>query len=111
MPVLALNQPVEQREPLLTVQNRLEPGVHRFALVVVNERGAQSEPSVISVTVRRGIVVNPGPVLVNPGVVRPDPIGPVVINPVVNPVVNPAVVNPVVRPRRRRKQGEPDGPE
>lgn len=128
MPVLAINQPLEQREPVLLVENRLAVGVHRFALVVVDDRGIESAPDVISVSVRRAIVVTPGPVLVDTriDVPGPPPAGPVihpaVVNPaVVNPViVNPAIVNPrpdtaVVRPRRtpRRspRKGTPDGPE
>ena len=108
MPVLAINQPVEQREPLLRVQNRLAAGVHRFALVVVNERGVHSEPHVISVRVRRPVVV--GPVVLDPVLVRPDPIGPIAVNPGVTPVVRP-VITPVVRPRRRSNKGGRDGPE
>lgn len=113
MPVLEPNQPLEQREPVLVVQNRLAAGVHRFALVVVNDRGAQSEPSVVSVTVRRVPVVPTGPVVLNPGLVRPDPIGPVAVNPApVAPVLNNRIDAAVVRPRRRpRKEGGSDGPE
>lgn len=98
MPVLVPNQPLEQREPVLVVQNRLAVGVHRFALVVVNDRGAESEPSVLSVTVRRALVVPTGPVLVNPA-----PVSPTVVN---------RIDSTVVRPRRRpRKEGGSDGPE
>lgn len=117
MPVLVPGRSVEQREPVLVVQNRFEPGVHRFSLVVVDESGMQSEPDVIAVTVRRAVIIDPvRPPIVDTRIdvpVRP-PIQPVVnpvINPVVNPVViNPAVVNPVIRPRGTRK-GKKHGPE
>ena len=115
MPVLVPNKPLEQREPVLVVQNSLALGVHRFSLVVVNDRGAESEPSVFNVTVRRTLVVPTGPVLVNPVLVRPDPIGPVAVNPApVSPVVNNRIDSTVVRPRPRRrprKEGGSDGPE
>ena len=125
MPVLAPNQPIEQREPVLVVQNRLAPGLHRFSLVVVNDRGVASEADVLTVSVRRGLVVDPvrppvPPVVVQP--VRPPAPGPVidpsrppvtgpVINPAVTPVVTP-IVNPVVRPRGRApRKGKQHGPE
>ena len=113
MPVLELNKPLEQREPVLVVQNRLAVGVHRFALVVVNDRGAESEPSLLSVTVRRVPVLPTGPVLVEPVLVRPDPIGPVAVNPApVSPVVVNRIDTAVVRPRRKpRNDGGSNGPE
>ena len=87
MPVLVPGRPVEQREPVLVVQNRFEPGVHRFSLVVVDDSGIESEPDVIAVTVRRAIVVEPvRPPIVDTRIdvpVRPDP-----IDPVVNPVTS-----------------------
>jgi hypothetical protein len=117
MPVLVPNRPVEQRSPVLLVENRFKPGVHRFALVVVDDSGSESEADVIAVTVRRAIVVEP---------VRPPVVGPVrppivdtridvpvrpPIAPVVTPVVNPVVVNPVVRPRGAPRKGKKHGPE
>lgn len=59
MPVLAIRQPIEQREPLLRVENRLDVGAHRFALVVVNDRGIESEPDEFVVTVTRLVVRDP----------------------------------------------------
>ena len=130
MPVLALNQPIEQREPVLVVQNRLAPGLHRFSLVVVNDRGVASQADLLTVTVRQAVVTDPvrptvpspvPPVVVvqpvrppTPGPVidpvRPPVTGPVV-NPGINPVVNP-VVTPVVRPRGRApRKGKQHGPE
>jgi len=107
MPVLVPGRPVEQTEPVLVVQNRFEPGVHRFSLVVVDDSGSESETDVIAVTVRRAIVVRPDPVVLEPVVVRPDPIGPVV-NPV---IVNPVVTHPVIRPRGAARKGKTHGPE
>jgi len=106
MPVLVPGRPIEQREPLLVVQNRFEPGVHRFALVVVNDRGIESEPDVIAVTVRRAIVVRPDPLVLDPVVLRPDPIGPVVVNRIDTPVLT-----PIVRPRGKPRKGNSHGPE
>jgi hypothetical protein len=51
MPVLRPNQPLEQQTPVLVVRNDLAAGIHRFALVVVNDRGVASDPDVISVRV------------------------------------------------------------
>jgi hypothetical protein len=39
------------KEPQITVDPGLKPGLHRFALVVVNERGEESEPDVRLVTI------------------------------------------------------------
>jgi hypothetical protein len=112
MPVLVPGRPVEQREPVLVVQNRFEPGVHRFSLVVVDDSGSESEPDVIAVTVRRAIVVRPDLIVLEPVVVRPDPIGPVVSPVIVNPVViNPVVTHPVIRPRGAARKGKKYGPE
>lgn len=106
MPVLVAGRPVEQREPVLVVQNRFEPGVHRFALVVVDDSGIESEPAVIAVAMRRAIIVTPGPVVLEPVLVRPDPIGPVVVNRIDTPLLQ-----PVVRPRGRSGKGKNHGPE
>lgn len=110
MPVLVPGRPVEQREPVLVVQNRFEPGVHRFSLVVVDDSGSESEPDVIAVTLRRALVIDPvRPPVVDTRIdvpVRP-PVDPVVINPVVNPVV----ANPAVRPRGAARKGKKHGPE
>lgn len=120
MPVLAINQPIEQREPTLRVQNRLEPGLHRFSLVVVNDRGVASEADVFTLTVRRAILVDPvrpplvgpAPVLVEP--LRP-PVPPVIATPVRPPIpapVRPPLPGPppVVRGAASRK-GKKHGPE
>jgi hypothetical protein len=39
------------KEPQIQVDPGLKPGVHHFALVVVNDRGEESEPDVRVVTV------------------------------------------------------------
>ena len=122
VPVLAINQPIEQREPTLQVQNRLEPGLHRFSLVVVNDRGVASEPDLFTVTVRRVVVVDPvrppvigpAPVVVEP--VRPT-LPPVILNPVRPPVAPPITgpvpgPTPVVRSRgAAARKGKKHGPE
>ena len=110
MPVLVQGKPLEQREPVLVVQNRFEPGVHRFSLVVVDERGIESEPDVLAVTVRRAIVVTPGTVVLEPVIVRPDPIDPVVVNRIDTPALS-TVVSPLVRPRGKSRKGKTHGPE
>jgi hypothetical protein len=50
--VLSLNRPLEQAAPTLLVENRLQPGRHRFALQVVDERGRVSEAAEWVVEVR-----------------------------------------------------------
>jgi len=39
------NEPVETKEPFVKVENLLEPGIYRFQLVVVNDKGKQSPPA------------------------------------------------------------------
>jgi hypothetical protein len=56
MSVLAVGKPFEQAKAELLVENKLAAGRHRFSLVVVNDRGAASEPHVLMLTVRRGTV-------------------------------------------------------
>ena len=51
MPVLALNQPVTQRDPLLQVENRLGPGRYRFRLVVIDTAGLESASADLILTV------------------------------------------------------------
>ena len=60
MPVMAPNQPIEVRTPTLLVENALAAGRHRFALVVIDQRG-ESRPDIIEVEVRRGRVPPIGP--------------------------------------------------
>lgn len=52
MPVLRRHQPVSSSKPRLVVQNKLPPGRHRFALVVVDEHGRESAPDICEVTVQ-----------------------------------------------------------
>ena len=56
MAVLALNQPLTAREPVLVVENKLAPGAHRFSLVVIDDRGLESAPDVLVVTVRKPLL-------------------------------------------------------
>lgn len=66
MPLLAIGQPIEGREPRLLVENRLAPGGHRFALVVTNDRGIESAPDEIVVTVARLVIGDPIPIVIDP---------------------------------------------
>jgi hypothetical protein len=66
MPVLAIRQPIEQRAPVLRVENRLAVGAHRFALVVTNDRGIESEPDEFVVTVTRLVIRDPVIPVVDP---------------------------------------------
>lgn len=52
MPVLRRHQAVSSPQPRLVVQNKLPPGRHRFALVVVDEHGRESAPDICVVTVQ-----------------------------------------------------------
>jgi hypothetical protein len=97
MPVLVAGRPLEQREPVLVVQNRFEPGVHRFSLVVVDDRGLESEPDVIAVSVRRPLVI--------------EPLRPPIVDTRIDPVINPVLIDPIVRPRSAARKGKKHGPE
>jgi hypothetical protein len=78
MPVMVPNQPIEVRTPTLLVENALAAGRHRFALVVVDQRG-ESKADIIEIEVRRGRV--------------PPPIGPI------------GAIDPIVRPLSPRRRG------
>jgi len=51
VPVFTPNQPVVTRESSVVVENRLEPGRHRFRLVVVDDDGNESAPDEVVVVV------------------------------------------------------------
>lgn len=99
MPVLALNQPFESPRPNVVVENALAIGRHRFALTVVDDRGAESAADQFVVEVRRSII---DPAL--PPVAAPPP---VIVAPTLNP---PPVIlrSPPIRAPQR--DAEPTGP-
>jgi hypothetical protein len=47
----AVGRPVKTPEPVVTVDGGLEPGAHRFQLVVTTVDGRVSKPDVVTVTV------------------------------------------------------------
>lgn len=51
MPRFVVGEPIRTREPLVTVDAGLRPGVHRFQLEVVSADGRVSGPDAVSVTV------------------------------------------------------------
>lgn len=53
MPVMVPNQPIEVTTPTLQVDNQLAAGRHRFTLVVVDDRRAESRADIIEIEVRR----------------------------------------------------------
>lgn len=53
MPILTEQKTVRTPEPALEVENRLEPGLHRFRLEVLGARGQRSVPDEIVVQVAR----------------------------------------------------------
>jgi len=57
MPVLPVGRPLEQDKPVLLVENKLAAGKHRFTLVVINDKGVESEAVSLDVTVGTGLVV------------------------------------------------------
>jgi hypothetical protein len=63
-------RPVRLNVPSVVVDAGLEPGEHRFRLVVVNQRGTQSQPVEVTVTVVRLV---PRPPLPTP-IPRPTPL-------------------------------------
>ncbi len=54
-----LNKTIRTTTPTIEVDGTLAVGVHRFQLVVENERGQRSKPAVITITVVRSSV-SPG---------------------------------------------------
>lgn len=55
MAVLAVRKPVDSKLPALLVENKLPLGQHRFSLVVIDDRGLESAPDVLVVTVRKAL--------------------------------------------------------
>lgn len=54
--ILPVGKTLEQEKPVLLVENKLAAGKHRFTLVVVNEKGVESDPVSLDVSVGTGIV-------------------------------------------------------
>ena len=59
MTVLSIDKPITQAKPVLLVENKLALGPHRFSLVVVNDRGIESAPATLVVTVRKPMAIGP----------------------------------------------------
>lgn len=55
MATFTRGRPVQTREPFVEVSNRLDPGVHRFRVVVTNADGVQSRPVTLTVEIARRI--------------------------------------------------------
>jgi hypothetical protein len=53
VPRLARNRTVRQATPTLVVEHHLRVGRHRFALVVVDDAGRESERDVVVIEVRK----------------------------------------------------------
>ncbi len=53
------NKPVETREPAIDVDAGLTAGQHRLQLVVVNDRGVESAPAVLVVTILQPVIIIP----------------------------------------------------
>lgn len=66
------NKPIETTSPRVVVDAGLDPGAHRFQLVVVDTSGLRSQPTEVTVT-----VVRLGTVPVVPPVVITGPIVPI----------------------------------
>ncbi|WP_457391037.1 hypothetical protein [Roseateles sp. P5_E1] len=62
MAVLPVGKPLEQEKPVLLVENKLAAGKHRFTLVVINDKGVESEPVSLDVSVSTGLIVPRPPV-------------------------------------------------
>jgi hypothetical protein len=105
MPVLSTNKPVRSPKPLLLVENQLDPGRYRFALVVVDDSQNASVPDEIIVVVRdrpvRPFPIDPAVVVRPEGVLRPDPVVPPgrIIRPPIDRPDDGGIVRPV-RPFR-----------
>jgi hypothetical protein len=57
----AVGQTVETREPTIEVDPGMDPGRHRFQLVVVNEANVRSAPATAIVEIKRGVEEPRGP--------------------------------------------------
>jgi hypothetical protein len=57
----AVGQMVETREPIIEVDPGMEPGRHRFQLVVVNEANVRSAPATAIIEIKRGVEETRGP--------------------------------------------------
>ena len=62
MAVLPVGKALEQEKPVLLVENKLAAGKHRFTLVVVNDKGVESEPVSLDVSVGTGLIAPRRPV-------------------------------------------------
>jgi hypothetical protein len=51
MAIFKPRQTVVTKAPVVAVEADLKPGTYRFQLVVENERGVQSQPAVLTVTI------------------------------------------------------------
>ncbi len=47
-----VNRPIKTREPFVRVDAGLKEGRHRFQLVVVDDRGNESKPATVTVTIK-----------------------------------------------------------
>jgi hypothetical protein len=100
-----LNQPFATSSPTVDVDPGLAPGVYRYELVVINDRGQRSNPARVDVQIvdsRGGGSVRdpPGPI---------GPIGPVrdVVVPPIPPVDPRRIVTPVPIPTPGRTPPNP----
>lgn len=71
MAMLKPGVPVTQDSPLLTVENPLAPGRHRFQLEVIDTAGLVSEPALLVVSVEAPPAPTPTPT--RPGTATIDP--------------------------------------
>ena len=55
MPFFKPGTTIETREPAVIVDAGLEPGIYRFRLVVKNDRGVESLPADLTITVLKPI--------------------------------------------------------
>ena len=62
MAVLTVGKPLDQEKPVLLVENKLAAGKHRFTLVVINDKGVESEAVSLDVSVSAGLIVPRRPV-------------------------------------------------
>lgn len=61
MTVLTLNKAFDSDGPVLSVENKLAAGRHRFSLVVVDGQGRVSDADVLVVTVQKALAPAPAP--------------------------------------------------
>jgi hypothetical protein len=106
----AVGQAITTRESSIAVDAGLAVGEHRFQLVVVDSAGLRSAPALAVVSVTRGVITQPGPILSGPILSQPvpsqpapTPTSPVLGTPTTSTVIRRDAPRPPRTPRSKKK--------